>query len=199
MRTKHAAVNPEIDLDQSGAGPPARCSHLDTFTRCRYEHVRDVVSSVGGGCVPGLCCHPRLLFGPVGTSKTGGDVFAHARYGTAPSEESLSLRSLPLNSAITLATALVALAAKDARGGGRQPASTSTGVPHAIPLRISPSHSPKAPSPAIPTCPIFVFSPLKTVKKKPRTGGSGASIKFLLGGTVIGRDSRYRADDTNSD
>ena len=22
MRTKHAAVNPEIDLDQSGAGPP---------------------------------------------------------------------------------------------------------------------------------------------------------------------------------
>ena len=67
MRTKHAAVNPEIDLDQGGAGPPARCSHLDTFTRCRYEHVRDVVSSVGGGCVPGLCSHPRLLFGPVGS------------------------------------------------------------------------------------------------------------------------------------
>ena len=36
------------------------------------------------------------------------------------------------------------------------------------------------------------------VKKKPRTGERGL-YKFLLGGTVMGRVSRHRVDDTNLD
>ena len=38
---------PEFDPDQSGADARARCSHLDPFLRCRYEHSRYVLSGVG--------------------------------------------------------------------------------------------------------------------------------------------------------
>jgi hypothetical protein len=58
---------PEFDPDQSGADARARCSHLDPFLRCRYEHSRYVLSGVGAGRIPGLRGRARLLFAPVST------------------------------------------------------------------------------------------------------------------------------------